>query len=42
MTSPAQVIKTRLPDPPLVENMPELVGYLARRIGLEAADPAFI
>ncbi|WP_043337226.1 peroxidase family protein [Belnapia moabensis] len=33
---------TRFPDPPLVEDMPGLVGYLARRLGLEAADPAFI
>ena len=32
----------RLPDPPLVRDMPGLVGYLARRLGLEAADPAFI
>ncbi len=32
----------RFPDPPLVQKMPELVGYLARRLGLKAANPAFI
>jgi hypothetical protein len=32
----------RFPDPPLVEDMPGLVGYVARRLDLAAADPAFI
>ena len=32
----------RFPDRPLVHKMPELVDYLARRLRLEAADPAFV
>ncbi|MBL6078613.1 hypothetical protein JMJ56_11395 [Belnapia sp. T18] len=33
---------TRFVDPPLVEDMPGLVAFIARRLRLEAADPAFI
>jgi hypothetical protein len=32
----------RFPDPPLVEDMPGLVAFVARRLELEAAEPAFI
>lgn len=32
----------RFSDPPLVQTMPELVDFVARRLGLTTADPAFL
>ena len=32
----------RFPDPPVVQDMPGLIAFIARRLDLAAADPAFL